>query len=109
MKLNTIYAARLRQVREDREVPIERICTALGITPDTYRKYESGCVMPKIQNVIKLADFFSVSIDYLIGHDTRDCADTTEEAVCNYIGFSPEAVRAWHKTRETRIYWRVTR
>lgn len=31
MKLNTIYAARLRQVREDREVPIERICTALAL------------------------------------------------------------------------------
>lgn len=104
-----VYLARLRELREDRGVGMDEMIKALDVLLETYKNYETGATNPPFAKIVKIADMFGVSIDYLIGHDTRDCADTTEEAVCNYIGFSPEAVRAWHKTRETRIYWRVTR
>ena len=104
-----VYLSRLRELREDRGIDISEMMEKLGVSLEGYRNYESGASTPKLTKIVQIADILNVSIDYLIGHDTRDCADTTEEAVCNYIGFSPEAVRAWHKTRETRIYWRVTR
>ena len=104
-----VYLARLRELREDRGVGMDEMIKALDVSLETYKNYETGATNPPFAKIVKIADMFGVSIDYLIGRDTRDCADTTEEAVCNYIGFSPEAVRAWHKTRETRIYWRVTR
>ena len=39
----------------------------LGITDRYYQKYEYGKVKPSQANLIKLADFYDVSTDYLLG------------------------------------------
>lgn len=39
----------------------------LNITYQSYQAYERGVALPTLQNFIKLADFYDVSLDYLIG------------------------------------------
>ena len=39
----------------------------LNITPRNYQRYESGEVDPPTSKLIKLADYFDVSTDYLLG------------------------------------------
>ncbi len=50
----------------------------LGLGDTAYRKYESAQTEPNSNNLIKLADFFGVSIDYLL---CRDNAPTPDEVV----------------------------
>ncbi len=41
-----------------------------GIPKNTYSHYECGINEPSIATLIRLADFFGVSVDYLLGHET---------------------------------------
>ena len=44
-----------------------RLATELSTTQNTISRYETGEREPGIEELIKLADYFNVSVDYLIG------------------------------------------
>ena len=58
---------RLKGLRSARQVTQQAVANALGVTVGNVQKFEYGTARPKLENVIKLADFFNVSIDYLVG------------------------------------------
>ena len=58
---------RIRELREDRDFTQKDIAKILSCTQQTYSRYESGEITIDIHNLIKLADFYNTSIDYLVG------------------------------------------
>lgn len=56
----------LRALREDNDVRQREIAEYLGVSQNTYSQYENGVIALTDQILIKLADFYSVSIDYLM-------------------------------------------
>lgn len=58
---------RIRELREDRDLRQIDVATATGIDQKTLSNYETGKTNPDSYSLIKLADFFDVSIDYLVG------------------------------------------
>ena len=58
---------RLNYLRVLNKVAVKKITTYLNIKPQTYYSYESGKAVPSVDRLIKLSDFYSVSIDYLLG------------------------------------------
>ncbi len=56
---------RLKSLRLERQVTQKRIAEAIGINTATVQKFEYGTAKPKFETLIKLADFFDVSLDYL--------------------------------------------
>lgn len=63
-----MFSKRLKQLRLRKKLSQQRIADMLGISRQGYGKYEDGQSEPDQQSLIKLADFYDVSIDYLIGH-----------------------------------------
>ena len=61
------FADRLKELRQVSNVKQTVIAEMLGIVPRTVRFYESGKLEPNIENIKRLADFFGVSTDYLMG------------------------------------------
>ena len=58
---------RLRDLREDRDLTQQELATLLKVSQTTYSRYESGALdIPNI-SLIKLAEFYKTSIDYLVG------------------------------------------
>ena len=51
-------------------------CNAAGISFSTYQNYESGKRIPTTEILIKIADFYGVTIDYLLGRDQGQTDDT---------------------------------
>jgi len=52
----------------------------LGISHRNISKYETGLIMPDIDTLISFADFFNVSLDYLVGREYVDyIADSQKE------------------------------
>lgn len=49
---------------------MQDFCTAAGISFSTYQNYETGKRIPTADMLLKLADFYNVSTDYLLGRDT---------------------------------------
>ena len=62
-----ILNQRLKILRLENNVTQQSVANALGVTVGNVQKFEYGTARPKLENVIKLADFFNVSLDYLVG------------------------------------------
>ncbi|WP_312159605.1 helix-turn-helix transcriptional regulator [Oscillibacter sp.] len=63
----------LRDLREDHDLCQRDIAELLSVSQATYSRYESGILDVPSISLIKLADFYKVSVDYLLGRtDTRN-------------------------------------
>ena len=58
---------RLRDLREDRDLNQTMVGEILGTTQKQYSRWETGESEIPFHNVIKLAKFYNVSIDYIAG------------------------------------------
>lgn len=63
---------RIRDLREDRDLRQIDVSEAIGIDQRTLSNYETGKTNPDSFAIIKLADFFGVSADYLIGRTNEN-------------------------------------
>ena len=61
----------IRNLREDTDKTQAEIADYLNIKQTTYSKYELGKINIPIEVFIKLADYYNVSIDYLVGRVSR--------------------------------------
>ncbi len=66
---------RIKELREDRDMRQIDLAKATGIDQRTISNYETGRSNPDSYALIKLADFFDVSIDYLVGRTAADLFD----------------------------------
>ena len=64
---------RLRDLREDRDLPQRRLAELLHVSQATYSRYESGALDIPSAALIALARFYETSIDYLVG--LTDCPE----------------------------------
>lgn len=62
-----MFNLRLKQLREDAGYSQYSFAAAFGTKQSTVGGWESGAREPKIETLIKLAKFFNVSLDYLLG------------------------------------------
>ena len=58
---------RIKELREDRDLRQADVAAATGIDQRTLSNYETGKTNPDSFAIIKLAEFFGVSCDYLLG------------------------------------------
>lgn len=58
---------RLKELREARGLTQEELADLMGVVPRQYQRYERGEGEPKLAGWIFLADFYDVSLDYLVG------------------------------------------
>ena len=63
---------RIRDVREDMDLRQIDVAKATGIDQKTLSNYETGRTNPDSYALIKLADFFGVTIDYLVGRSNNN-------------------------------------
>ena len=57
---------RLKELRKKKGITQLRLATELNTTQNTISRYETGEHEPGITELIKIADYFNVSVDYLI-------------------------------------------
>ncbi len=58
---------RLRDLREDRDITQTALAEYLGCSQQTYSRYENERVQPSLEVLVRLADYFDTSVDYLLG------------------------------------------
>lgn len=62
-----ILAKRLKELRENRRIYQREIAEYLGLSFRGYQDYETDQSEPKLKTLIAIADYYHVSIDYLVG------------------------------------------
>lgn len=61
------FKDRLRSLRREKKQTQAQVGTAIGIGERHYQKFEAGDNFPNVENLCALADYFDVSLDYLLG------------------------------------------
>ena len=56
----------LRGIREDRDIRQREIAAYLNVSQNTYSQYETGVISLTAEVLVKLADYYHVSVDYLL-------------------------------------------
>ena len=62
---------RIRDLREDRDMTQKQVAQMLGMSQTGYSKYETGENDIPTPILIKLADFYGTSTDYLLGRTDK--------------------------------------
>ncbi len=62
-----MYFQRLRDLREDKDLKQKDIAKMLGIQQTVYSRYERGAQNIPLELLLKLADFYGTSTDYILG------------------------------------------
>ncbi len=58
----------LKGLREKASVTQKQLAEAIGVSQQSINKYENHKIEPDIETMIRIADYFQTSVDYLIGH-----------------------------------------
>lgn len=58
----------LKDLRLSKKLSQQQLALRLDLSQQTIYKYENGITEPDIATLIKLADYFNTSVDYLIGN-----------------------------------------
>ena len=61
------FPERLKELRISRNLTQKAIADSVGMAPVAYQRYEYGTREPAYEKLIALADYFDVSLDYLVG------------------------------------------
>jgi transcriptional regulator with XRE-family HTH domain len=91
----------LKELRKRKEMSQGELAQFMGVSVQAYQKYEYGTAEPTFDSLCKLADFYGVTTDYLLGREPapNPFADLgldeagEQEMLKQYMSFEPE-VRA---------------
>lgn len=104
----------LKELRKERKLNQGEVAEMLGVSAQAYQKYEYATAELTHENLVKLADFYKVSTDYLLGRtpvrtmntlpigalSEEEVKDIDEAIVSGYTQLSLDSRRAFIKMLE---------
>lgn len=69
--MSQMFANRLKNLRHTRKLNQVQLAEKLGVAKQSISNWENDNIMPSVEMLGKIADYFCVSTDYLLGRDER--------------------------------------
>ena len=67
------FSSRIKQLRKERKLKQQELADEFSVKLRTYQGYEYGESYPEVAKLLAIADYFNVSLDYLMGRsDVRE-------------------------------------
>ena len=57
----------LKDLRKNQKITQKQLATDIGLSERNYQSLEYGNIKPSYDTLLKLADYFNISLDYLVG------------------------------------------
>mgnify|MGYP002562962682 CR=1 FL=1 len=87
VRITLFPAKRIKELRENMNVSQGKLANDLLIGQSTMSEYENGVKQPPISVLIKIADYFNVSLDYLTGRtNVKTTIDNLQEKLITESG-----------------------
>ena len=86
------FKERLRYLIDCEEIKLKDLAPKLCLSASTLSNYTQGIREPDYDTLRRIADYFGVSIDYLLGHETPAVDDERQLLTC-YRSFTPSQKR----------------
>lgn len=78
---------------------VKNIAEHLGCSSQAINQYKQGTSVPQLNKLIKIAEYFNVTTDYLLGLSKVKTTDPKVKEICEYTGLSEEIINTLH-------YWK---
>lgn len=92
MNTTEVFAERFKQLRTDKGLSLQKIAQDLDVTAQSLSLYEKGQRTINIDLLKRIAEYFGVSSDYLIGLSDVAATDIKKKTVCGYTGLSETSI-----------------
>lgn len=85
------FSHRLKQLRKDKHLTQVQVAERIGVTASMVSSYETDIRLPSYEVMLRIADIFGVSVDYLLGRQEKrflDISELSEEeasVVCDMV------------------------
>ena len=97
--MDNLFGERLRQLRKEAGFKQDELAAGLNFSRATISYYETGTRIPDIQKISIIADFFNVSVDYILGRtNIKKFVDTNNE-VLDFL----EMFKSLNKTKQNEL------
>jgi len=97
---NSPFAIALSQLMMQKGISQEELAKTIEKTRQTVSQYMNGISEPGYETLCKIAEFFGVSVDYLLGRTNIKTPDATMQAVIEYTGLTEDNVSTLHYMTE---------
>jgi transcriptional regulator with XRE-family HTH domain len=67
LQAKTKFGSRLKELREEANLSLEQLAERFGTSRQVFWRYENNQREPEYEILVRIADYFGVSIDYLLG------------------------------------------
>lgn len=91
-----VFHSRLRDLIKEHEITKQKLSEEIGVSRQAISQYCDGSTIPNADKLLKIAEFFNTSTDYLLGLSDVQSTDTEVRAICEYTGLSEEAIGDLH-------------
>lgn len=81
-----MFSDQIRYLRQSRGLNQVQLADKLDVTKQSVSNWENDNIMPSIEMLVKIADFFHVSTDYLLGRKPK----SNQENIIDVTGLTPE-------------------
>lgn len=93
---NAAFAVRLRELFEENNITQAAVAEKLGTTRQTISNWVSGKSQPDFDTLVKLADHFETTTDYLLGRTESKSVSPDLRLAVDYTNLSQRAVHFLH-------------
>ena len=97
------FPERLKGIIGERDVTLRELVKRIGVSLGILSDWQNGNKKPKVESVIKLATYFNVSTDYLLGLTDVRSVDDSVQAVARKTGLSENAIDILSKMSQSDI------
>lgn len=85
----------LKELRLKRQLTSEQLCERLGIKGGSYRNYERNDRKPDYDTLVKLADFYGVSTDYILGRPNAKAPKDPFDKIETIDEMEKDLIKEW--------------
>lgn len=92
-KNNAPFPTRLRKLLEQKEISNKDFAISMGVSPQMVSYWRTGTNTPDVEKICNIADYFNVSIDYLMGRAEVATMEADIQIACKVTGLNEEAIK----------------
>lgn len=100
------FHERLRYLIDCEEIKIKDLAPKLHLAPSTLGNYVQGTREPDYDTLRRIADYFWVSIDYLLGHQSP-ATDDERQLLAQFRSFTPSQRRLLLQQAELLTHYKI--
>lgn len=98
-----MFNERIKTLRLNKGITQATLASKLNIAKTTLAAYEQGKNEPSIETLTKIADYFNVSIDYLLGRTDISSPDLKVAYISKFLGLKENSVKTLHMYQQMAL------